>query len=153
MQTSDTLCEPFFTYNNHMTMLPVSSYYLVQPIFCHFPTVHIHKLFSSTCYSFHYPPLLPIVLPAQCILPTVPCTTGGPNFPGIPRVSRISWTVQSCLSCNQAKAECLHNTTSNTFTCTADTSECEVQVCEPCNTVYECLNFTLCFNLPAHSKC
>ena len=68
------------------------------------------------------------------------CTTGGPNFSGISRVSRISCTAQSCLSCSQAKAECLHNATSNTFTCTANTSECEVVICEPvASTVYEYL--------------
>ena len=37
------------------------------------------------------------------------CTiTNGPFH--IPRVPRIGCTDQSCLSCNQAKAECFHNT-------------------------------------------
>ena len=68
-------------YKNRMTVLPVFSYYLIRwwlrklqlisPTTCHFPAVHTHKLPSSTCYSFHYPPPLPIIPPVQCLQPRV----------------------------------------------------------------------------------
>ena len=59
------------------------------------------------------------------------CTiTDGPFH--IPRVPRIGCTAQSCFSCNQTKAECFHNTTSNTFTCATNTSTSSVQLCDPC---------------------
>ena len=90
------------------------------------------------------------------------CTiTDGPFH--IPRVPRIGCTAQSCLSCREAKAECFHNTTSNTFTCTADTSTCSIQVCEPCQYCIGSFtspstsqNFTLnslCFELPQDKTC
>ena len=88
------------------------------------------------------------------------CTiTSGAVHPGIPRVSRIGCTTQPCLSCNQAKAECFHNTTSNTFTCVTNTSGCSVEICALCQYCIPTIsspttspNFLLhsLFYLPAH---
>ena len=156
-----------------MTVLPVFSYYLtrwwlrklqlISPTTCHFPAVHTHKLPSSTCYSFHF-----LLLFLSFLLHNVfsqvssddNCTiTSGAVHPGIPRVSRIGCTTQSCLSCNQAKAECFHNTTSNTFTCVTNTSGCSVEICALCQYCIPTIsspttspNFLLhsLFYLPAH---
>ena len=78
-------------------------------------------------------------------------------------VPRIGCTAQSCFSCNEAKAECFHNTTSNTFTCAADTSTCSVQPCEPCQycigtftsptTSQNLTLHSLCFKLPLRWTC
>ena len=57
------------------------------------------------------------------------CTLGDEIPPEVPRVPRVGCTAQSCLRCDTANADCFHNTTSNTVTCTAHTSECFVQVC------------------------
>ena len=95
--------------------------------------------------------------------PSDNCTIEGALAIGVSRVPRIDCTAQSCLSCDQVKAECLHNTTSNTFTCTADTSTCSVQVCQPCQycigtfaspiTSQDFTLNSLCFNLPPHETC
>ena len=95
--------------------------------------------------------------------PSDNCTIEGAFLSSIPRVPRIGCTAQSCLSCREAKAECFHNTTSNTFTCTADTSTCSVQVCEPCqycigtfSSPITSQDFTLnslCFELPHDKTC
>ena len=91
------------------------------------------------------------------------CTFGEEIHPDVSRVPRVGCTAQSCLNCTSAKAECLHNTTSNAFTCTADTSECFVQVCDPCqycsgvfSSPTTSRDFTLhsvCFDLPHYRTC
>ena len=49
------------------------------------------------------------------------------------QVPRIGCAAESCLRCNNADAECVHNGTSNTLTCTANTTTCSVELCPPCN--------------------
>ena len=49
------------------------------------------------------------------------------------QVPRIGCAAESCLKCNDVDAECVHNGTSNTFTCTANTITCSVELCPPCN--------------------
>ena len=117
----------------------------VATIFLFFLSLLLHNVFSQ------------LALDDNCTI------TSDAVPPNIPRVPRIGCTAQSCLSCDQVKAECFHNTTSNTFTCAADTSTCSIQVCEPCQycigtfiTSTTSQSFTLdslCFNLPAHSTC
>ena len=136
-------------YNNRMTMFPVFSYYWldgVKPIYKiaarFWPNVlPISQLYIHTNYSHPHATVSTILLFFLSLLlhnvfsqksSDDNCTITNDAFSDIPRVPRIGCTAQSCLSCNQVKAECLHNTTSNTFTCTADTSTCSVQVCQPC---------------------
>ena len=123
-----------------MAMLPVSSYYLVQmicsPISCDFSTVHTHKLPSSTCYSFHYPPPYPITPPAQCLLPTHPLMTSVqlvvqiflvfPECPGLAALLSLA-----SIAAKQRQSVFTMQHPIATFTCTANTSECEVVICEP----------------------
>ena len=168
-------------YNNRMTMLPVFSYYWldgVKPIYKIASTFWPNFLpISQLCIHANYPHphatvstillfFLSLLLHdvfSQLALDDNCTITSDAVPPDIRRVPRIGCTAQSCLSCNQAKAECFHNTTSNTFTCTANTSTCSVQVCQPCQYCVGAFispntsqNFTLnslCFNLPQHSTC
>ena len=115
----DCMWEHFFTHENTVPhsyntgILIVHTKYphphaAVSIIFLLFLALLLHNVFSQKS-------------------PDNNCTiTDGPFH--IARMPRIGCTAQSCLSCNQAKAECLHNTTSNTFTCTANTSTCSVQL-------------------------
>ena len=79
------------------------------------------------------------------------------------QVPRIGCAAESCLKCNDVDAECVHNGTSNTFTCTANTITCSVELCPPCNFCVGAYtqplgnsgfrHNSLCLSIPAHLTC
>jgi len=83
-----------------------------------------HTLTVPILHLLH---LLPIVLGQS---PDENCTRMEHGKTPVPR---IGCAAESCLRCNNVDTECVHNGTSNTFTCTANTTTCSVELCPLCN--------------------
>ena len=94
---------------------------------------HTH---THTHIHTHHTFTVPILL---LLLHLLPIVLGEPDENctrmehGKPLVPRIGCAAESCLRCNDVDTECVHNGTSNTFTCTANTTTCSVELCPPCN--------------------
>ena len=87
-----------------------------------------------------YTNALTLTVPILHLLHLLPIILGQPPDENCTRIElgktpvpRIGCAAESCLRCNGVDAECVHNGTSNTFTCTANTTTCSVELCPLCN--------------------